>query len=104
MTAPVRREIPHGTRGRPGRKPEVNVTRLERLWRQGRTAKEIARTLRCSPCQVFYWRAKLGLPRHPNGPHTPKPYPKVTPLFVASCPTCGTRMGPAGHPRCREAA
>jgi hypothetical protein len=98
------RVAPHGTRGRAGRRPEIDVPRLERLWRQGRTAADIAKALRCCQAQVFYWRAKLGLPRHPNGPHTPKPCPEVARLFVATCPRCGTRMGPAGHPGCREAA
>ena len=84
-----------------GRPPEVNVGRLERLWRHGLTARAIARELGCCPAQVFYWRNKLGLPRHRNtAASEPDRVIRPVSVFTATCPACGARMGPAGHPDC----
>jgi hypothetical protein len=47
----------------PGRPPEIDVPLLERLWQRGERIDVIARRVACSRAQVFYWRAKLNLPR-----------------------------------------
>jgi hypothetical protein len=89
---------------RMGRPVEIDVALLERMWREGETAETIAAELGCAVCQVFYWRRKLGLPRHEKQSpviarerrHAERPLP----FRVSACSRCGFRMGPEGHPKC----